>query len=975
VQPFSAGALGAKRVILACSVSLLPIVGACVVDCSGSYEEAASRLLSLLQECLVETNLLLQVVTPLDSVYGGLAAMLETFRLENPACAVQLVSTDDVSQIVAETGEERVRYRHGRRFVRTWEELSPKAGDWPPGASILITGGTGALGRLIAADLTRNVPGMRLVLTGQAERHEHRLDCGDGEAVRRFVRAQGPFHAVIHCAGIHRDSGIARKSDAELRAVLRPKVDGTAALLEVCEELGVERLVLFSSLGGAFGNAGQVDYAAANGYMDALASLHTGPTKVVSIGWPYWREGGMSVDARGERALLERMGQRPLEAEAGLAALRAAVGSGERYVAVVAGDEERIRAFFGRSEDSSLEDATVENLRGVFGRLTGTPPRQIEADEPLDRYGIDSLLITQLNRELSGVTGDLPKTLFFEHRTLRAVAERMVQDHAEACRAWTGAKSGAPKAAPVVLGETPRVVQNEAIAIIGISGRYAGAEDLEEFWRALVEGRDLVREIPPERWDLKGFFEEDPGLAVESGKSYSKWGGFIEGFADFDPLFFRLAPRDAAAMDPQERLFLLACWHACEDAGYTRARLGSSVGVFAGITKTGYALHGPFRTPTGGMVRPTTSFSSAANRVSHLFNFSGPSMPVDTMCSSSLAAIHEACRHLLAGECEVALAGGVNLYLHPSNYVELCASRMLSPDGRCRSFGAGANGFVPGEGVGCVVLKPLSKAVADGDRIHAVIRGSAVNHGGQTNGYTVPNPAAQRDVIRLSLERAGLSADAVTYVEAHGTGTELGDPIEIAGLAQAFGRGGQCAIGSVKSNMGHAEAAAGIAGLTKVLLQMRHQIIVPTLHADELNPNLKLAGTPFTLQRCLAEWRPSASTGTRIAGVSSFGAGGSNAHIIVEEWPTRATTHDGRRVPILLSAKDPDALRRMAERLLRFLDAPGCIDFADIVKEELAAILGVPATELDTDEGFESYQVGLAEPAEWRLAPDKRGQV
>ena len=974
-QPISAGAKRAKRVILACSVSLPPIAGARVVDCSGTYEEAASRLLSLLQECLVETNLLLQVVTPLDSVYGGLAAMLETFRLENPACAVQLVSTDDVSQIVAETGEERVRYRHGRRFVRTWEELSPKAGDWPPGASILITGGTGALGRLIAADLTRNVPGMRLVLTGQAERHEHRLDCGDGEAVRRFVRAQGPFHAVIHCAGIHRDSGIARKSDAELRAVLRPKVDGTAALLEVCEELGVERLVLFSSLGGAFGNAGQVDYAAANGYMDALASLHTGPTKVVSIGWPYWREGGMSVDARGERALLERMGQRPLEAEAGLAALRAAVGSGERYVAVVAGDEERIRAFFGRSEDSSLEDATVENLRGVFGRLTGTPPRQIEADEPLDRYGIDSLLITQLNRELSGVTGDLPKTLFFEHRTLRAVAERMVQDHAEACRAWTGAKSGAPKAAPVVLGETPRVVQNEAIAIIGISGRYAGAEDLEEFWRALVEGRDLVREIPPERWDLKGFFEEDPGLAVESGKSYSKWGGFIEGFADFDPLFFRLAPRDAAAMDPQERLFLLACWHACEDAGYTRARLGSSVGVFAGITKTGYALHGPFRTPTGGMVRPTTSFSSAANRVSHLFNFSGPSMPVDTMCSSSLAAIHEACRHLLAGECEVALAGGVNLYLHPSNYVELCASRMLSPDGRCRSFGAGANGFVPGEGVGCVVLKPLSKAVADGDRIHAVIRGSAVNHGGQTNGYTVPNPAAQRDVIRLSLERAGLSADAVTYVEAHGTGTELGDPIEIAGLAQAFGRGGQCAIGSVKSNMGHAEAAAGIAGLTKVLLQMRHQIIVPTLHADELNPNLKLAGTPFTLQRCLAEWRPSASTGTRIAGVSSFGAGGSNAHIIVEEWPTRATTHDGRRVPILLSAKDPDALRRMAERLLRFLDAPGCIDFAEIVKEELAAILGVPATELDTDEGFESYQVGLAERVELRHALENRLQV
>uniref|UniRef100_UPI0018AD4E7B beta-ketoacyl synthase N-terminal-like domain-containing protein n=1 Tax=Paenibacillus polymyxa TaxID=1406 RepID=UPI0018AD4E7B len=289
---------------------------------------------------------------------------------------------------------------------------------------------------------------------------------------------------------------------------------------------------------------------------------------------------------------------------------------------------------------------------------------------------------------------------------------------------------------------------------------------------------------------LEGFFQSNKQEAVADGKSYSKWGGFIEGFAEFDPLFFNIAPREALSMDPQERLFIEACWEAMEDAGYTREQLAvrhnSRVGVFAGITKTGFDLYGLDLWRKGAQIFPHTSFSSVANRISYLFNLQGPSMPVDTMCSSSLTAIHEACEHLYRGECELAMAGGVNLYLHPLSYVGLCANQMLSIDGQCKSFGKGGNGFVPGEGVGVVLLKPLSKAIADGDPIHALIRGTSINHGGKTNGYTVPNPTAQGELIRSALERAGVHARTISYIEAHGTGTELGDPIEVTGLTQAF---------------------------------------------------------------------------------------------------------------------------------------------------------------------------------------------
>jgi acyl transferase domain-containing protein/acyl carrier protein/NADP-dependent 3-hydroxy acid dehydrogenase YdfG/1,4-dihydroxy-2-naphthoyl-CoA synthase len=983
-------------------------------DLAARYGAMAQTLLDSLRGILGKSDVLLQLVVPLGDerqVYAGLSGLLDTAALEAAGLTVQVVeieaglTAETLARLLADeaagTVEARVRYLKGRRLVRQWTELTsaePSAPLWRPRGITLITGGMGALGRMIACDIARTVPGAVLVLTGTAAENAdraaflddlrslgavavyRRVDVSQPAAVAALVRdiveVHGTLNAIVHCAGVLRDGLIQHKTGAELSAVLAPKVAGTLALIHACADVTLDALVLFSSLSGAVGNAGQADYAAANGFMDALAEWKGLP--VVAIDWPLWADGGMRADDATQAALFRRMGQRPLPSNQGLAALRRILAAKLSHAAVMAGDTARIRAFFAAAQgpavviaqtppanDGRLAERVGVQLRDLFARIGGFAPVSIQANTPLEEYGIDSLMITRLNAGLSDVVGALPKTLFFEHRTLAELAGRLVRDHAKACRTWTGVKDAPAAVAVAALAPRPApVLAAEPIAIIGIAGRYPGAADLDGFWANLAAGTDSVTEIPAERWSLDGFFHPDRDEAVARGLSYAKWGAFLDGFADFDPLFFKIAPRDAAAMDPQERLFLMSAWEAFEDSGYTRARLSASkVGVFVGVTKTGFALHGPFLGEGGAVVRPMTSFAGVANRVSHALNLSGPSLPIDTMCSSSLTAIHEACEHLRSGAVSMALAGGVNLYLHPSNFIDLSAARMLSPDGRCRSFGKGANGFVPGEGVGCVVLKPLSRALADGDRIHAVIRATAINHGGHTNGYTVPNPAAQRDLVREALQQAGLTARAVTYIEAHGTGTELGDPIELAGLTQAFAADtaerGFCALGSVKSNIGHLEAAAGIAGLTKIVLAMKHRQLAPTLHAGEANPNLDLDTSPFVLQQSLGPW----PQGPRIAGLSSFGAGGANAHVIVEEWPApRAEAAPSSATPqtVVLSARDPDRLRLQVQRLLAVLDTPAA-DLTSGLRQDLAHVLDVAPEQVEASEPFDSLGLDPAQ--------------
>lgn len=617
--------------------------------------------------------------------------------------------------------------------------------------------------------------------------------------------------------------------------------------------------------------------------------------------------------------------------------------------------------------DNTWVEALDIFLKKALSSVLKVPVEQMESHAPLENYGIDSISISQLTDQLEATFGPLSKTLLFEYQTVKELRGYFIKSHRDTVVSLftvpslnRGEPSGKTVEAPMHRPESrtfqridqrflsPTPVEHfsrpKDIAVIGLSGRYPGADNLDQFWENLIQGKDSVTEIPSDRWDyrLHSHHADEKSL-----KARSKWGGFIQGVDRFDPLFFHISPREAQMMDPQERLFLETAYEAIEDAGYTPQGLGSAtgdawgnrVGVYVGVMYEEYQLYA-----AQAQAKGDSSFAlsgnpaSIANRVSYYCNFNGPSMAVDTMCSSSLTAIHLACQSLALNECEVAVAGGVNVSLHPNKYILLNQGGFLSSEGRCKSFGAQGDGYVPSEGVGAVILKPLKKAMEDGDHIYGVIKGTALNHGGKTNGYTVPNPAAQACVIGRAIAESDIPADTITYVEAHGTGTSLGDPIEVAGLSKAFAEYTDqrqfCALGSVKSNIGHAESAAGIAGLTKILLQMKHEQLVPTLHSEPGNPHIDFVQSPFRVQRETAAWeqiqrmeKGSLKKVPRRAGLSSFGAGGSNAHLIIEA-PESSLGHEKTSnrilegpVMIVLSARTASALKEQTRRMLTFLDA------------------------------------------------------
>ncbi len=627
---------------------------------------------------------------------------------------------------------------------------------------------------------------------------------------------------------------------------------------------------------------------------------------------------------------------------------------------------------------NGVQGSVLNIMSAVLGKTVG--PEQ--AGVGFYEMGFDSAQLLEVVRKLEERCGrQFYPTLLFEHPSARRLAEYLQGERVTGLAEEDVAAAKKDFAASVAVtgsraSEGSKTIDpgggtwGEGIAVIGMSGRYPKARDLDEFWEHLKTGRDCVEEVPLERWDYRDFPEV-----------YARWGGFISDHDKFDPLFFNLSPREAELMDPQERLFLEVVWATLEDAGYSRRRLKrrlgerGKAGVFVGAMWGGYQLFGAEALANGENLATTSGFWSLANRVSYLFDFNGPSMAIDTACSSSLTAIHLACRSLLAGECQVAIAGGVNLTLHPSKLVLLSQLKMASTDGRCRSFGEGGDGYVPAEGVGAVLLKPLGKAVADGDRIYGVIRGSAVNHGGRSNGYSVPDLNAQAALIQEALACSAMQPESVNYLEAHGTGTALGDPVEVAGLAKAFGGGetrrAACPMGSLKSSIGHLEAAAGVGALTKVLLQMRHGQIAPSIHADLLNAKIDFRGTHFFVQRQLRAWE----SRLKRAGISSFGVGGSNAHLVVDEWHSGAasgrTEANGPEL-IVLSAKNPERLREAARRLEEFLGKNSDTDLRNLAwtlqvgreaLEQRLAMISHSVAELR--EQLRAYQTGARPGDSW----------
>lgn len=589
------------------------------------------------------------------------------------------------------------------------------------------------------------------------------------------------------------------------------------------------------------------------------------------------------------------------------------------------------------------EDPIRRYVKRVIADVIGLPVADISDDAGLaESCGVDSYanqeIVTRLEKDL----GPLPPTLLFSHGTVASLAGYLADAAADALARVAGSEPAATaprdEISPRRVAAAPK--RREPVAVVGLGGMFPGAADKDAFWRMLLGGVEQISEVPTDRWNWR-IWRGERGSG--DGRTYTRWGGFVDGADQFDPLFFNLSPAQAGLMDPQQRLFMEAAWNAVEDAGHTRASLAANTGVFVGASTQTYALLAAQMSRDGAAVPVETDLSDIANRVSYFMDLHGPSLTVDTACSASLTAVHLALRSLYEGETAAALVGGVNLTLHPNRIAQFCAKGMLSPESHCWPFGEGADGFVDGEGACALLLKPLSAARADGDHVYGLLRGSAVNSGGRTSGYTVPNPEAQAALVRAALADAGVSAATIGYVECHGTGTRLGDPIEIEGLTQAFRadtqQTGFCAIGSLKANIGHLIGAAGIAGLTKTLLQLEHRMLAPSLNADPPNSRIDFAATPFVVNRTARPWpgMKVERSGTTVAvprraGVSSFGSGGSNAHVVVEEAPVAASAvHPDRERPqvVPLSARTPDELAARAGQLLEWLDTHDA-DLADV---------------------------------------------
>jgi polyketide synthase 12 len=599
-----------------------------------------------------------------------------------------------------------------------------------------------------------------------------------------------------------------------------------------------------------------------------------------------------------------------------------------------------------------LAQAIGERLALMVSDTIGIPAADIDPAEPLDTHGVDSVARARLNHLLVLSFPAASRTLLFEFARLAEVAAHLVAEFPTECLSllgWDGGSDAEPPAPATVAITAPAAdappppaapavaAEADAIAIIGMSGRFPGAPTLDAYWDLLTAGRSAITEVPARRWDWRAHYDPEPTGVDRLHKSHSKWGAFLDGFDEFDPLFFKLTPQEARNIDPQERIFLEECWRALESAGYAPSKLPEAVrqrtGVFAGASKHGFDRLGM----EGKLELPRTSFGDLANRVSYQLDLGGPSQPVDTACSSALVAVHQACESIRHGECELALVGGVNLYLHPSTYVELAAAKMLSDRSDCAAFGRDANGIVPGEGVGVVVLKPLRQALSDRDQVHAVIRGSAVNHNGKTFGFTAPSPQRQAEVIRSALRRSGVDPRTVSYVETTANGSEIGDAIEMTALTQAFadreGTSGQYRLGSVKPNIGHGEAASGIAQLIKVVLALQHRALPPTRLPAEPNPAIDFSRLPFALASTVSPWEPvivDGSPARRRAGITGVGGGGVNAHLVLEEapQPDRPAPVPGPPAPVLftLSARTAPQLVAYVDRWLEFLASEPAVD-------------------------------------------------
>ncbi|CDO89681.1 polyketide synthase [Mycobacterium triplex] len=892
-------------------------------------------------------------------------------------------------------------------------------------ATYLVTGGLGSVGLEIAGYLAAHGAG-NLVLTSRrapSEAVQQRVDAlaaqhgcdvrvfaadvADAHDVARLlarVRAElPPLAGIVHAAGEIGTTALGNLDQAEVDRVFAGKVWGAWHLSEAAADLQLDFFLSTSSIASVWGGYGQTAYGAANAFLDGLSwRLRERGVCGASVNFGPWAAGMADAESR---AKLDQRGIRTLSPADALAGLADVAASSSAHGVVARVDWARFlplyqqagrRAFLtelAHEVPDAVPPVTPSGKTQLVERLTNAPLQQrkklltdylrdavaevtrvdvaeIREDAGFFDLGMDSLMAVEMRRRIEhGVGKEIPVTMVMDHPRLSDVADYLLGEVLELSE-----QTAVPQPAAV----TTRT--DEPIAVVAVSCRFPGAPDPEAFWELLSGGVDAIREVPEERFDIDEFYDPDPETP---GKTYTRFGGFLDDIDGFDPEFFGISPREAVWIEPQQRLMLETVWEGLERAGYAPAALrGSRTGIFAGVAANEYA-HLLSAEPID-KIEPYFITGNALNaisgRVAFALGFEGPAVAVDTACSSALVAVHQACQALHSGDCDLALAGGVNVLLSPVTVIAASRARMLSPVGRCKTFDASADGYVRSEGCGILVLKRLGDAERDGDRVLAVIPGSSVNQDGASSGLTVPNGGAQQRLIGAALARAGLAGSDVDYLEAHGTGTPLGDPIEVQAAAAAYGGARDpnrpLLMGSVKTNIGHTESASGAAGLIKVVLSLQHELLPQSLHFDTPSPHIPWDSLPV---RVVGESTPWQTNGRpRRAGVSSFGFTGTNAHVLIEEAPARAgsptqdssDSPDGGEVNVLaLSARSPEALVALAQRYETWLSAHPDVDLADVCLtagtgrshfEHRAALV------VDSIEGARQ---GLAELAQNRLRP------
>ncbi|MGY5138108.1 SDR family NAD(P)-dependent oxidoreductase, partial [Streptomyces nigrescens] len=870
-----------------------------------------------------------------------------------------------------------------RRLVRAPRPEQPGGSTaWAPAGTTLITGGTGTIGSALARRLARegaahlllisrrgaDAPGAQDLVAELATYGTRSTlaacDPADRDALAQLLASlpeDQPLTSVFHTAGVLDDGTLATMDAERFATVLRPKTEAATNLHDLTRAHDLTAFVLFSSLAGTLGAAGQANYAAANAGLDALAQHRRAQgLPATSIAWGPWAHEGMAADPT-LRAKLSRAGLPPMEPETALVALHQALDHGETHLVIADIDWDAFpagrNALFGKLPEAATRnpgpDTVAEGVRSLLATLR-TPAEQeqhllrlvrrttatvlgypasesVGTTRTFQELGTDSLTAVELRNTLSAaVSLPLSPTLVFDHPTPLALARHLRTE----ILGDLGEQHTAAPAHPVQ-------ADGEPIAIVGMACRYPGdVRSPEDLWKLIADGGDAITPFPEDRgWNLDAVYDPDSGCP---GTSYVREGGFVRSAGDFDPGFFGISPREALAMDPQQRMLLEISWEAVERAGIAPLSLrGSRSGLFVGCGYQGYGSGaGDMPDDLQGHLLTGSSGAVVSGRVAYALGLEGPAVTVDTACSSSLVALHLAVQSLRTGDCDLALAGGVTVMSTPGAFIEFSRQRGLAADARCKAFAETADGTVWGEGAGIVLAERLSDARRNGHQVLAVIRGSAMNQDGASNGLTAPNGPSQQRVIRQALAGAGLSASDVDAVEGHGTGTTLGDPIEAQALLATYGQDRDADrplwLGSVKSNIGHTQVAAGVAGVIKMVEAFRHGVLPRTLHVDEPSSHVDWSAGHVRLLTDDVRWPEGARP--RRAGVSSFGLSGTNAHVILEQPPaderqgaiSRTPASAPSLVPWVLSGRSEAALRAQAARLSEHLTDRPELDPRDV---------------------------------------------